>query len=96
MTFENIVAKGEIAHDDQFPLLPQCFQIYLMIKLSFTEIFHIFSIILFKLVCCRIVVCGKGLRKGNLLSTGSSVNSDDAGCHFQVCEFEPLLGLYSF
>ena len=28
--FENIVAKGEIAHDEQFPLLPQCFQLFLM------------------------------------------------------------------
>ena len=33
--FENIVAKGEIAHDEQFLLWPQCFQIYLTIKLSF-------------------------------------------------------------
>ena len=28
-TFENIVAKGE--NDQQFSLLPQCFQLYLMI-----------------------------------------------------------------
>ena len=26
-TFENIVAKGEIAHDEQFLLWPQCFQL---------------------------------------------------------------------
>ena len=32
MTFENIVAKGEIAHDEQFLLWPQCFQFYLTIK----------------------------------------------------------------
>ena len=32
--FENIVAKGEIVHGEQFPLLPQCFQLYLMFKLS--------------------------------------------------------------
>ena len=29
MTFENIVAKGEIAPMDQFLLLSQCFQLYL-------------------------------------------------------------------
>ena len=39
-TFENIVAKGEIAHDEQFVLLPQCFQLFLyIITLSFTDIF---------------------------------------------------------
>ena len=26
--FENIVAKGEIADNEQFLLLPQCFQLY--------------------------------------------------------------------
>ena len=41
-TFENIVAKGEIAHDEQFLLWPQYFQLYLMIKLSFMEIFQVF------------------------------------------------------
>ena len=41
-TFENIMAKGEIAHNEQFPLWPQCFQLFLMIKLSFIEIFHVF------------------------------------------------------
>ena len=30
-TFKNIVAKGEIAHNEQFPLLSQCFQLYLYI-----------------------------------------------------------------
>ena len=42
MTFENIVAKGEIAHDEQFLLRSQCFQLYLTIKLSFMEIFQAF------------------------------------------------------
>ena len=41
-TFENIVAKGEIDHDEQFPIFPQCFQLNLMFKLSFIEIFVIF------------------------------------------------------
>ena len=42
-SFENIVTKGEIAHDEQFPLLPQCFQLYLIINLSFMEIFRMFA-----------------------------------------------------
>ena len=40
--FENIVAKGGIAHDEQFHLLPQCFQPYLTIKLFFMVIFQVF------------------------------------------------------
>ena len=43
MTFENIAAKGEIAHDDQFLLLPQCFQLYLIITLSFADIHLLFN-----------------------------------------------------
>ena len=41
MTFENIVAKNEIAHYEQFLLLPQCFQLYLIIKPLFMEIFPV-------------------------------------------------------
>ena len=35
--------KGEIAHDEKFHLLQQCFQLYLIITLSLLEVFHIFS-----------------------------------------------------
>ena len=42
-TFENIVAKGEIAHNKQFLLRPQCFQLYLTIKLSLMDIFRFLS-----------------------------------------------------
>ena len=31
-TFENIVTKGEIAHHEQFSILPRCFQHYLIVK----------------------------------------------------------------
>ena len=34
------MTKVEIAHDERFFLLPQCFHLYLMIIISFTEIFH--------------------------------------------------------
>ena len=40
-TSENIV-RGEIARGEQFRLWPQCFQLYLTIKLSFMEIFQVF------------------------------------------------------
>ena len=43
-TFENMVAKGEIAHDEQFLLWPQCFQLYLTIQLFFMEIFRFLSL----------------------------------------------------
>ena len=48
-TFENIVAKGEMAHDEQFHLLSQSFQLYLIIKLSFMEIFHAFANMYFEM-----------------------------------------------
>ena len=41
-TFENIMAKSEIAHDEQFLVWPQCFQLYLTIKLSFMDFFQVF------------------------------------------------------
>ena len=34
---------GKLLMMSNFPLLPQCFQLYLMIKLSFMEIFHILT-----------------------------------------------------
>ena len=48
--FLKTFGKWEIAHNEQFHILPQCFQLYSMI--------HSFSIIV--LVCCRFFVCGKG------------------------------------
>ena len=58
-TFENTATKGEIAHNEQFPLLPQCFQRYSILQLSFKQIFSYFRPDFFKVVCCRFVVCGK-------------------------------------
>ena len=40
-TYENILAKGEIAHDEQFLHWSQCFQLYLTSKLSFVVIFQV-------------------------------------------------------
>ena len=46
-SFENTVGKGEIAHNEQFLLFPQCF-VYLYIELS--AIF-----IKFKIVGCKLL-----------------------------------------
>ena len=59
-TFENILAKGEIAHNEQFLLWPQCFQLYLSIKLSFIEIFQVFVTMFSKLSAADFLYVGKG------------------------------------
>ena len=41
-TFERIVAKGWIARNDTFILLPQFVYLYSIILLSFIKIFHIY------------------------------------------------------
>ena len=61
------MAKGEIDHDEQFTLLPQCFQLYLMIKRSFMEIFHIFANMFSKLSAADLLYVGKGLEKSMLI-----------------------------
>ena len=47
-TIENIVAKGEIAQNEQFLLLHQCFQTFLRINISLMEILSRFCIKVFK------------------------------------------------
>ena len=42
--FENIVGKGEIAHNEQFLLFPQCFLLNHKIVSPFVNIFDIISI----------------------------------------------------
>ena len=43
-TFENLLAKEEIVHDEQFLLLPKCFLLYSIIGLLFIEGFWIFDL----------------------------------------------------
>ena len=57
MSFENFIGKEEIAQKEQLLILPLCFQLFLMIKVSFEEILHIFSQVIFQ----SSVACGKGL-----------------------------------
>ena len=42
-TFENIVAKGEITHEEQFLLLQQCPHLYLIIYFLFVWYFYYFT-----------------------------------------------------
>ena len=42
--FENIVGKGEIAGNEQFPLFPQCFLLNQIIVSSFVHIFDTISL----------------------------------------------------
>ena len=68
MTFENIVAKGEILlMMSNFSFGNNIFKLslYLTIKLSFMDIFQVFVTVF---SCCRFVVCGKGLRSLKVLS----------------------------
>ena len=60
MTFENIVAKGEIAHDEQFILRLQCFQLYLTIKLLFMETFQVSVTICSESSAVDLLYVGKG------------------------------------
>ena len=46
--FVNIVTKGEVSHNEQFPLLPQCFQLFSIIKLTFPDVVNV--------ACCRFVL----------------------------------------
>ena len=56
------MAKGEIAHDEQFLLWLQCFQLYLTIEISFMEIFQVLNVNMFsKSSAADLLYVGKGL-----------------------------------
>ena len=54
------MAKGEIAHDEQFHLWSQCFQLHLTIKLSFMEIFQVYVTMFSKSSAVDLLYVGKG------------------------------------
>ena len=60
MTIENIVEKGEIAHDEQFLLLRQYFQLFSTNKLSLTEIFCNYATMFSKSSAADLLYVGKG------------------------------------
>ena len=59
--FENIVGKGEIAHDEQFLLFPQCFLLNQIIVSPFVHIFDFISLFAAELEKPKIGISGKGL-----------------------------------
>ena len=59
MNFENTVAKAEIAHDEQFLLLPQCFQLCLVTKLL-KVVLNSSILVFLKLSAADLLYVGKG------------------------------------
>ena len=62
-TFENIMTKAEISHNEQFLLLPQCFNFLFR---NYFQRISISGVDGFNVVCYRCVVCGKGLNHAQL------------------------------
>ena len=60
--FENIVGKGEIAHNEQFLLFPQCFLLNQIIVSPFGHSFATTSLFAAELEEPKIGISGKGLR----------------------------------
>ena len=58
--FENIVAKGEIAQNEQFHHLPLCFQLFSVPILSFIECCHVFAWLFTKSSAADLFYVGKG------------------------------------
>ena len=54
------MAKGEIVHNEQFLLWPQCFQLFLKIKLYLIEIFLRFLSLCFQSSVADLLYVGKG------------------------------------
>ena len=60
-SFENIVGKEEIAHNEQFLLFPQCFLLNQKIVSPFVNIFDILSLIAPELEEPKVCISSKGL-----------------------------------
>ena len=58
--FENIVGKGEIARDEQFPLFLECFLLNQIIVSPFLHIFDIISLFVAEFEGPEISIPGKG------------------------------------
>ena len=64
--FENIVGKGKIAHNEQFFLFPQRFQLNQITVTPIVHIFDIISLFAIKLEEPKIGISGKGLMEDNV------------------------------
>ena len=62
--FKNIVGKGEIAHNEQFLLFPQCFLLNQIIESPFVHIFDIISLFAAEFEKLKIGLPGRGLNQG--------------------------------
>ena len=60
--FENIVAKGEIACNEQFLLFPQCFQLDQITVSPFVHIFDIITLFAIELEEPKIGISGEGIK----------------------------------
>ena len=60
-TFEILVAKGEIAHNEQFLHLTTIISALFTNKTIIYRDFLYFDLDNIKVACCRLIVCGKGL-----------------------------------
>ena len=70
-TLVNLVAKGEIAHNEQFLDLPQCFQTLFNYQTFIYRDILIFCLHVFKVVCFIFVVCGKNKTRAKVLALSS-------------------------
>ena len=61
IAFENIVGKGEIAHNEQFLLFPQCFLLNRIIVSPFIHIFYIIPLFAAEFEENKIGISGKEL-----------------------------------
>ena len=68
------MAKAEIAHDEQFHLLQQYFQLYLTIKLFLMDIFQVSVTVFSKLSAANFLYVGKGLTLPHRLSDSSAAD----------------------
>ena len=62
-SFENIVRKGKIAHNEQFLLFPQCFQLNWITVSPHVHIFDILSLFAVELEEPKIGISGKRLTR---------------------------------
>ena len=62
--FENNVGKGEIAHNKQFLLSPQCFLLNQITVSPFVHVFDIISLFATEFEEPKIGILGKGLKHG--------------------------------
>ena len=52
------MAKGKIAHDEQFLLWPQCFQLFSIVVLSFIDVFQMLNLMFSKFYANLLYVGG--------------------------------------